>query len=222
MGIAQAHAVTGFVDARADAGAGATSGHASHGSGTRRFTTPRDRANVWTRPEQPMTPTLALARAADQQNAARDDDRKVKMFEDLTHAYVADYELHGYRSITCLKPRIAHLRSFFGTYHVREITNDAIRQYQTFRRSQGASAASVNRDTTGLNRMFKIAVERGAIETMPVFPRRLRENPPRQGFFEHTEFVKVRAQLPPAFRDVLEFAYYSGWRRNEILYLTWS
>ena len=25
-----------------------------------------------------------------------------------------------------------------------------------------------------------------------------------------------------AFRDVLEFAYYFGWRRNEILYLTWS
>ena len=29
-------------------------------------------------------------------------------------------------------------------------------------------------------------------------------------------------QLPPAFRDVLDFAYYSGWRRNEILHLTWS
>ena len=32
----------------------------------------------------------------------------------------------------------------------------------------------------------------------------------------------MRAELPSAFRDVLEFAYYSGWRRNEILDLTWS
>jgi len=31
----------------------------------------------------------------------------------------------------------------------------------------------------------------------------------------------LSVRLPPAFRDVLEFAYYSGWRRNEILYLKW-
>jgi integrase len=48
------------------------------------------------------------------------------------------------------------------------------------------------------------------------------EHPPRQGFFEHAEYLKVRAELPPAYQDVLDFAYYSGWRRNEILYLTWG
>jgi integrase len=32
----------------------------------------------------------------------------------------------------------------------------------------------------------------------------------------------VRRHLPAPFRDVLDFAYYSGWRRREILELTWS
>jgi integrase len=32
----------------------------------------------------------------------------------------------------------------------------------------------------------------------------------------------VRAKLSTAFQDVLDFAYYSGWRRNEILFLTWD
>ena len=32
----------------------------------------------------------------------------------------------------------------------------------------------------------------------------------------------MRAELPPSYQDVLDFAYYSGWRRNEILYLTWE
>jgi integrase len=32
----------------------------------------------------------------------------------------------------------------------------------------------------------------------------------------------VRAHLPKSYQDVLEFAYYSGWRRNEILHLTWA
>jgi hypothetical protein len=31
-----------------------------------------------------------------------------------------------------------------------------------------------------------------------VFPTRLQENPPRQGFFEHDEDLKVRAELPPS------------------------
>ena len=28
--------------------------------------------------------------------------------------------------------------------------------------------------------------------------------------------------MPPPFQDVLDFAYYSGWRRNEIMGLTWE
>jgi integrase len=48
------------------------------------------------------------------------------------------------------------------------------------------------------------------------------ENPPRDGFFEHDEYLKVRAQTPASYQDVLDFAYYSGWRRNEILHLIWE
>jgi integrase len=58
-------------------------------------------------------------------------------------------------------------------------------------------------------------------QRMPLFPNRLEENPPRDGFFEHDEYAKVRAQLPASYQDVLDFAYYSGWRRNEIFELTW-
>jgi integrase len=57
---------------------------------------------------------------------------------------------------------------------------------------------------------------------MPLFPGRLEENPPRSGFFEHAEYLKVRAHTPASYQDVLDFAYYSGWRRNEILHLTWD
>jgi integrase len=50
----------------------------------------------------------------------------------------------------------------------------------------------------------------------------MEENPPRDGFFEHAEYLKVRAHAPASYQDVLDFAYYSGWRRNEILHLTWD
>ena len=90
------------------------------------------------------------------------------------------------------------------------------------RRKQGAEAATVNRETSALSRMFQLAMRRGQLERMPLFPNRLEENPPRDGFFEHEEYLKVRSRLPLAFQDVLDFAYYSGWRRNEILGLIWG
>ena len=44
--------------------------------------------------------------------------------------------------------------------------------------------------------MCTLAVHWGWLDTVPGFPDRLRENPPRQGFFEHPEYLAVRAHLP--------------------------
>jgi integrase len=70
--------------------------------------------------------------------------------------------------------------------------------------------------------MFHLAIRLDRLCTMPRFPERLEENPPRQGFFEHTEYLKVRRHLPSGYQDILDFAYYSGWRRREITELTWA
>ena len=48
------------------------------------------------------------------------------------------------------------------------------------------------------------------------------ERAPRQGFFKHPEYLAVRAHLPAPWQDILDLAYYSGWRKNEILGLTWE
>jgi integrase len=143
-------------------------------------------------------------------------------FDDLAQAYLEDYELQHYRSMSTAKPRVGHLREFLGGRPTDAITADAVRRYQLHRRQQGAEAATINRETSALSRMFHLAIRRGLLKRMPVFPNRLEENPPRQGFFEHEEYLKVRAELPPSFQDVLDFAYYSGWRRNEILDLSWD
>ena len=49
-----------------------------------------------------------------------------------------------------------------------------------------------------------------------------RKSAPRQGFFEHPEYLAGRAHLPAPWRDILDVAYYSGWRKQEILGLTWE
>ena len=143
-------------------------------------------------------------------------------FDLLAQAYLEDYALQRYRTMTTARARVEHLREFFGGWAVEAVTADAVRRYQLHRRTQGAEAATTNRETSALSRMFQLAMRREQLARMPLFPTRLEENPPREGFFEHAEYLKVRALLPMSFQDVLDFAYYSGWRRNEILGLTWE
>jgi integrase len=43
----------------------------------------------------------------------------------------------------------------------------------------------------------------------------------RTGFFEETEFRSLLSYLPEELRPVAEFAYLTGWRKQEILKLLW-
>ena len=68
--------------------------------------------------------------------------------------------------------------------------------------------------------MFQRAVRSRQLGACPVFPDRLEENGQRHGFFEHAEYTAVRQYLPAPYRNVLDFAYYWGWRKREILDLS--
>lgn len=140
----------------------------------------------------------------------------------MMDAYLQEYEVREFR-INIARCRVAHLRAHFGEATLASsISTYGIRQYQIARRQHGAAPATINRETSALNRMFRIVAQWGWLEAAPLFPGRLRESPPRQGFFEHREYLRVRKHLPAPFQDVLDFAYYSGWRRREILGLTWE
>ena len=142
---------------------------------------------------------------------------------DLSDAYLQDYQVRQFRSQSTARGRIAHLTACFGRdAHAAALTTYQIRQYQLARRAAGAATGTVNRETSALHRMCTLAVHWGWLDTVPGFPDRLRENPPRQGFFEHPEYLAVRAHLPAPWQDILDLAYYSGWRKHEILGLTWD
>ena len=144
------------------------------------------------------------------------------MFEDLVKGIERDYTLRGLRSMRAAKGRTVHLKKAFAGMRALDITPDRVRDYQAHRRADKASPATVNRETSHLARAFRIAVKSGLLTVVPPFPNRLEESAPRQGFFEHAEYLAVRQHLTPAvYQDVLDFAYFSGWRRGEVTGLTW-
>lgn len=143
-------------------------------------------------------------------------------YEDLEKGYLQDYEVRGLRSKETAEARVKHLRAYFALSRALDITPARIRAYQAARLDEGAEAGTINREVAALHRMFRISVKAGLLSACPSFPERLEENPPRQGFFEHEEYMAIREHLPQDYRDVLDFAYYTGWRRREIIELTWA
>src|SRR5262249_16389477 len=77
-------------------------------------------------------------------------------FDVMARAYLEDYHLQRYRTMNTARPRVEHLRSFLGGWPVEAVTADAVRRYQLYRRTQGAEAATINRETSALSRMFQL------------------------------------------------------------------
>ncbi len=69
----------------------------------------------------------------------------------------------------------------------------------------------------------------GAEQTLPLVDkgripkiRMLDENNVRKGFFDHNQFLTVRAALPEYLRGFVTIAYKEGWRLDEIETLIWD
>jgi integrase len=81
--------------------------------------------------------------------------------------------------------------------------------------------ATINNQLQYFGQALRLAQEKELIERVP----RIRKEPvhnARQGFFAHTEFERIVLFLPEDLKDFARFAYYSGWRRNEIARIEWT
>jgi integrase len=103
-----------------------------------------------------------------------------------------------------------------------DITTDKVRAYVKKRQEVGYSNAEINRELAALKRMFNLASQQTPpkVNHMPYIPM-LQEDNVRTGFFEADAFLMVLKELPADLQPVASFAYVTGWRKEEILTLTW-
>ncbi len=135
---------------------------------------------------------------------------------------VNEYRAHGRRSIKHLERRIAkYLGPYFGDRPLAAVTTADVRAYITKRQAAGASNGEVNRETGILGRAFVLAHQAGRIAIRPHVPR-LAESAPRSGFFEREQFKAIRRHLPEYVQPAVAFMYETGWRKREVLDLTWK
>lgn len=148
-------------------------------------------------------------------------DAERTTFEDLAAGLESNYEVNERRSLGRARAALAHLRGVFGLARAVEITPDQLDRYVTTRTEAGASRATVRYELSTLRRAFRLAYRAGKVPNVPPFPT-LRPSDPRQGFFEPDDLRAMLRRLPEPLQPVMEFAYLTGWRKQEILTLTWA
>ncbi|MGA2464674.1 MAG: tyrosine-type recombinase/integrase [Thermodesulfobacteriota bacterium] len=147
---------------------------------------------------------------------------KVK-FDELAEDFLTDYRINGRDSLDKAERSVRYLKEFFGGMKATEITTDKVKTYIDKRMEQGMSNGSINRELAALKRMFHLEVQctPPKVNLIPFIPM-LKESNARKGFFEPHEYRALKEALPEELKPLVTFAYYSGWRKAEILGLTWD
>jgi len=158
---------------------------------------------------------------------AREAGRVIGRPERVTFAQLRElaerqYVLDGRRSLDRLQDAFKHLSRLLGAEtRAPDLTAARLDAYAEARMAEGASRATVNYELAAARRAFRLGIEKGLLATMPVI-RLPRVHNARSGFFEDGDFAALLLELPPYLQPVVRFLRLTGWRRSEVLSLTWD
>ena len=142
-------------------------------------------------------------------------------FFEMLEDFLADYAQRGLRDVQISRYRSEHLRAFFTDIPVEDITERKIDLYIKHRLKLGRSRTTVNRELQLLGQAMRLAQRKKLLSTVPHIEKFSEQGNARHGFFEQDELEAIVAFLPPYLKDVVRFAYHTGWRKSEILTLEW-
>jgi integrase len=144
-------------------------------------------------------------------------------FDELIDDFILDYKVNGKKSLERAQNSAELLRESFGGMKAVEVNTPAIKKYIEKRQLDGMTNATINRELSALKRAFNLGsyCTPPKVAQVPHIPM-LKENNVRKGFIEHNDYLALRELLPEYLKPVLTFAYYSGWRKSEILGLKWK
>ncbi len=136
--------------------------------------------------------------------------------------YLDDIELRRLRSVRIQKRACTIIREHMGSMLAKEVSTGTLKRLQKRLSDSGYAAATVNRLVTTVYSTLKLAASNGYLVGVPQLPKQLKRAKPRQGFLEHDDYLAIAAELPDWAGDVFEMFYRTGWRRNEVLWLSWA
>lgn len=141
---------------------------------------------------------------------------------DLRAGLERHYQRAGNRSLRRAQQALDHLVEFLGSAtRALELTKQRVGSYFEHRVGEGAARATVRYELAILRAAFSVAVDEDLLAVRPAFKLPTVRNV-RTEFFEDGEFAALLLELPDYLRPVVRFARMTGWRKGEILGLTWD
>ena len=114
-------------------------------------------------------------------------------------------------------PEAGRLKKKFSGMKAIALTTAKVEAYIAWCQGQGLENGTINRDIAALRRAFQLAVKGEVIQKAPHFPM-LPEAPPRQGFLEDTDYLKLRQHARELWlRTIVVIAFTFGVRRGELV-----
>ena len=116
---------------------------------------------------------------------------------------------------------VSKLTSFFGDYHITEITPSLVNQYKV--KGEGKKIAT-NRELSVLRTAFNIAIKEWEwVKDNPVNKIKLwKESPGRVRYLSDEEFNRLLNACSDYLKSIVIVAKHSGLRKENILSLIWS
>jgi len=107
----------------------------------------------------------------------------------------------------------------------RNLTASAVRpieiaDYIAARRAAGIAAATCNREVAVLKASYRHGARLELVDRIPMFPKKLKEPKPRQGFVEESQYKILSKNADQLWlRTFLALGFNFGWRKSEMLNL---
>ena len=149
----------------------------------------------------------------------RQHGRNISVTE-LGRMVIADYRANQRKTSVRVREAYAHLIPYFGETPASEV-GFMSQGYIAHRLEAGAAPATVRLELMQLGKGLTLAVRAGFLDYRPAIAVPKVRNV-RQASITEDRIDSLLAYLPGDVRDVVEMAYLTGWRRSEILNLTWS
>lgn len=141
---------------------------------------------------------------------------------DLRSGLERHYQREGNRSLRRVQQALDHMDQFLrADTRALDLTRQRVGEYLEHRLDKGAARATVRYEIAVLNAAFSVAVEEELLSVRPMFKLPSVRNA-RSGFFEDGDFAALLVELPAYLRPVIRFLRMTGWRKSEVLGLTWA
>jgi integrase len=143
-------------------------------------------------------------------------------FKEIREGLKRHYEREGNRSLRRAQQALHHLETFLGAKRrAIEITRHLVNSYIERRLEEGAARSTATYEVRILGAALSVAVEEGLLAVRPTFKLPAIRNT-RTGFFEEGDFAALLVELPAHVRPVVRFLRMTGWRKSEVLCLSWD